>query len=57
MVPPILTTAPVPAEEKQRYGMMLPPPCFTGGLLSLSFPIFSQKVLPCSRETPAHFSA
>jgi hypothetical protein len=31
LIPSILTSFPVPAEEKHPHSMMLPPPCFTGG--------------------------
>lgn len=29
----VLTIVPVPAEEKQPYSMMLPPPCLTLGMV------------------------
>ena len=32
IVSSILTSLPVPAAEKQPHSMMLPPPCFTGGM-------------------------
>lgn len=49
----ILTRAPVPAVEKQRLSMMLPPPCFTVGdeqccLTTASF-------LPWSDQIITHF--
>ncbi len=35
IIPSTLTKAPVPAKEKQPQSMMLPPPCFTVGMLLL----------------------
>ncbi len=35
IIPSTLTKSPVPAEEKQPRSMMLPPPCFTVGMVFL----------------------
>ncbi len=35
IIPSTLTKAPVPAEEKQPQSVMLPPPCFTVGMVFL----------------------
>ena len=44
-MPSILWSAPVPPAAKHPYNMMLPPPCFTVGILffSLQHPPFSSK--------------
>jgi hypothetical protein len=35
IIPSILTSFPVPADEKHPHSMMLPPPCFTVGMMFL----------------------
>ena len=54
--PSILTSLPVPAAEKHPHSMMLPPPCFTVGMVSGFLQTWRLAFRPKSSIKPRPFS-